>query len=30
TQVNESSEVRKTTYEESIGWYSGITTDMFS
>ena len=30
SQGGESSDVRKTTYEESIGWYAGITSDMFS
>ena len=30
SQGDENSDVRKTTYEESVGWYSGITTDMFS
>ena len=30
SQGDESSDVRKATYEESIGWYEGITTDMFS
>lgn len=30
SQTGESAEVRKTTYEESEGWYSGITADMFS
>ncbi|MEM8878896.1 MAG: NAD(P)/FAD-dependent oxidoreductase [Pseudomonadota bacterium] len=29
SQNGESAEVRKETYEESIGWYKGITTDMF-
>lgn len=29
SKTGESAEVRKTTYEESEGWYSGITTDMF-
>lgn len=27
--TGETSDVRKATYEESEGWYSGITTDMF-
>ena len=27
---DEDAATRKTTYEESIGWYSGITNDMFS
>ncbi|MEO9819355.1 MAG: NAD(P)/FAD-dependent oxidoreductase [Paracoccaceae bacterium] len=30
SQTGESADVRKTTYEESEGWYSGITADMFS
>lgn len=30
SQGGESAEVRKTTYEESIGWYNGITADMFT
>ena len=30
SQGDETAEVRKTTYEESIGWYEGITADMFS
>ena len=30
SQGDETAEVRKTTYEESIGWYEGITSDMFS
>ena len=30
SQGDESADVRKATYEESIGWYEGITTDMFS
>ena len=29
SQNGESAEVRKATYEESLGWYKGITTDMF-
>jgi len=29
SQVGETAEVRQTTYEESIGWYDGITSDMF-
>ncbi|MEL7256262.1 MAG: NAD(P)/FAD-dependent oxidoreductase [Pseudomonadota bacterium] len=28
SQTGESSDVRKATYEESEGWYTGITTDM--
>lgn len=28
--TGETSDVRKATYEESEGWYTGITTDMFS
>jgi len=30
SQTGESDDLRKTTYEESIGWYAGITADMFS
>ena len=30
SQGGESADVRKATYEESEGWYKGITTDMFS
>ena len=30
SQGDESADIRKTTYEESIGWYEGITADMFS
>ena len=30
SQGGESAEVRKATYEESEGWYKGITSDMFS
>ncbi|EEX08436.1 sulfide dehydrogenase (flavocytochrome c) flavoprotein chain [Ruegeria lacuscaerulensis ITI-1157] len=29
SQTGESAELRKTTYEESEGWYTGITSDMF-
>ena len=29
SQTGESADVRKTTYEESEGWYTGITSDMF-
>lgn len=29
SKTGETSEVRKATYEESEGWYSGITADMF-
>ena len=29
SEVGETAEVRKTTYEESVGWYDGITSDMF-
>lgn len=29
SQTGEDSALRKTTYEESLGWYDGITTDMF-
>ena len=30
SQGGESADVRKATYEESEGWYTGITSDMFS
>ena len=30
SEVGETADVRKATYEESIGWYAGITTDAFS
>ena len=29
SETGESAEIRKKTYEESEGWYTGITTDMF-
>jgi NADPH-dependent 2,4-dienoyl-CoA reductase/sulfur reductase-like enzyme len=29
SKVGETAELRKTTYEESEGWYAGITADMF-
>ncbi|WP_127114255.1 NAD(P)/FAD-dependent oxidoreductase [Shimia sediminis] len=29
SQTGESGELRKQTYEESVGWYAGITSDMF-
>lgn len=29
SETGETAELRKTTYEESIGWYAGITADMF-
>ena len=29
SQTGESAEIRKATYEESEGWYAGITADMF-
>ncbi|MDG1282497.1 MAG: NAD(P)/FAD-dependent oxidoreductase [Pseudorhodobacter sp.] len=29
SQTGEDAALRKTTYEESLGWYEGITTDMF-
>ena len=29
SKTGESAEVRKRTYEESVGWYAGITSDMF-
>ena len=30
SKTKESAELRKATYEESLDWYSGITSDMFS
>jgi hypothetical protein len=30
SQNGEATDMRQATYEESIGWYEGITTDMFS
>ena len=30
SQTGESEELRKETYEESLGWYDGIVEDMFS
>lgn len=30
SQTGETADLRQTTYEESEGWYSGITADMFS
>ena len=29
SQMGEDAALRKATYEESIGWYAGITADMF-
>ena len=29
SKTGESAELRKATYEESEGWYTGITADMF-
>ncbi len=29
SQTGETAELRKATYEESVGWYAGITSDMF-
>ncbi|MGB7300209.1 MAG: FCSD flavin-binding domain-containing protein, partial [Burkholderiaceae bacterium] len=29
SKTGESAELRKKTYEESLGWYAGITKDMF-
>jgi hypothetical protein len=29
SQVGEDAGLRKATYEESIGWYAGITSDIF-
>jgi hypothetical protein len=28
-QTGEDAALRKATYEESLGWYAGITADMF-
>ena len=30
SQTGEDAALRKQTYEESLGWYAGITADMFS
>jgi len=30
SQPGESADLRKETYEESLGWYDGIIEDMFS
>ncbi len=30
SQTGEDADLRKATYEESLGWYAGITSDMFS
>ena len=30
SKTGESAEMRKATFQESLGWYDGITTDMFS
>ena len=30
SETGEDADTRKATYEESLGWYAGITTDMFS
>ena len=30
SKTGEDSATRKATYDESVGWYEGITTDMFS
>ena len=30
SQGDEASDIRKATYDESLGWYEGITSDMFS
>jgi sulfide dehydrogenase [flavocytochrome c] flavoprotein subunit len=30
SQGDEAADIRKATYEESLGWYEGITSDMFS
>ena len=29
SQTGEDADLRKQTYEESLGWYAGITSDMF-
>jgi sulfide dehydrogenase [flavocytochrome c] flavoprotein subunit len=29
SQTHEDAAVRQATYEESLGWYKGITTDIF-
>ncbi|MEP4114530.1 MAG: FCSD flavin-binding domain-containing protein, partial [Nitratireductor sp.] len=29
SQTGEDAALRKATYEESLGWYSGIVADMF-
>ena len=29
SETGEDAETRKATYEESLGWYAGITSDMF-
>jgi sulfide dehydrogenase [flavocytochrome c] flavoprotein subunit len=29
SQTGEDADLRKQTYEESLGWYAGITADMF-
>ena len=29
SKTGEDASVRKATYEESLGWYAGITSDMF-
>jgi sulfide dehydrogenase [flavocytochrome c] flavoprotein subunit len=29
SQTGEDAALRKATYEESLGWYAGITADMF-
>ena len=29
SKTGESADLRKQTYEESLGWYAGITADMF-
>jgi sulfide dehydrogenase [flavocytochrome c] flavoprotein chain len=30
SKTGETAELRKQTQEENVGWYSGITADMFS
>jgi hypothetical protein len=29
SQTGEDADLRQATFEESVGWYSGITSDMF-
>ena len=30
SKTGEDNSLRKATYDESLGWYAGITSDMFS